>query len=272
MRRCCCSPRRASRWRSRPMCSASTAATSARMCSPTTCTISCEKSGYKQDQGAIAARAPGAGMFIETECTHAAPVRRGPCVPRACARRRFALRARSASARRARADTRQRPTPSSSTASSSSTTRAPAQALAVRDGKIAAIGSIGGHPRAGRPFDPRHRSRWPHRHPRPDRFAHPRHPRRPDLHHRGALDRRPHARRKRSIASARRPRPRRRDRWLVVAGGWTDRQFGEDRRPTQAEIAAAAPDHLRLRAAALQPRAARPRRSRALGIGRDEAR
>ena len=32
--------------------------------------------------------------------------------------------------------------------------------------------------------------------------------------------------------------------WLVVAGGWTDRQFSEDRRPTQAEIAAAAPDHL----------------------------
>jgi hypothetical protein len=31
--------------------------------------------------------------------------------------------------------------------------------------------------------------------------------------------------------------------WLVVAGGWIDRQFSEDRRPTQAEIAAAAPDH-----------------------------
>lgn len=31
--------------------------------------------------------------------------------------------------------------------------------------------------------------------------------------------------------------------WLVVAGGWTDRQFREGRRPTQAEIAAAAPDH-----------------------------
>ena len=31
--------------------------------------------------------------------------------------------------------------------------------------------------------------------------------------------------------------------WLVVAGGWTERQFAEDRRPTQAEIAAAAPDH-----------------------------
>src|SRR5471032_1014909 len=31
--------------------------------------------------------------------------------------------------------------------------------------------------------------------------------------------------------------------WLVVAGGWTDRQFREDRLPTQAEIAAAAPNH-----------------------------
>jgi predicted amidohydrolase YtcJ len=31
--------------------------------------------------------------------------------------------------------------------------------------------------------------------------------------------------------------------WIIVAGGWTDRQFREDRRPTQAEIAAAAPDH-----------------------------
>jgi predicted amidohydrolase YtcJ len=31
--------------------------------------------------------------------------------------------------------------------------------------------------------------------------------------------------------------------WLVVAGGWTERQFAEGRRPTQAEIVAAAPDH-----------------------------
>jgi predicted amidohydrolase YtcJ len=31
--------------------------------------------------------------------------------------------------------------------------------------------------------------------------------------------------------------------WLIVAGGWTERQFKEDRRPTQGEIAAAAPDH-----------------------------
>jgi predicted amidohydrolase YtcJ len=31
--------------------------------------------------------------------------------------------------------------------------------------------------------------------------------------------------------------------WLVVAGGWTERQFKEDRPPTQAEITAAAPNH-----------------------------
>jgi len=31
--------------------------------------------------------------------------------------------------------------------------------------------------------------------------------------------------------------------WVIVAGGWTERQFVEDRRPTQSEIVAAAPDH-----------------------------
>ena len=31
--------------------------------------------------------------------------------------------------------------------------------------------------------------------------------------------------------------------WLVVAGGWTERQFAEGRLPTQGEITAAAPDH-----------------------------
>jgi predicted amidohydrolase YtcJ len=30
--------------------------------------------------------------------------------------------------------------------------------------------------------------------------------------------------------------------WLIVAGGWTERQFKEQRRPTQAELQAAAPD------------------------------
>ncbi len=31
--------------------------------------------------------------------------------------------------------------------------------------------------------------------------------------------------------------------WLVVAGGWSERQFAESRRPTRDEIAAAAPEH-----------------------------
>lgn len=31
--------------------------------------------------------------------------------------------------------------------------------------------------------------------------------------------------------------------WLIVAGGWTPQQFAEKRRPTQAELAAAAPEH-----------------------------
>ncbi len=31
--------------------------------------------------------------------------------------------------------------------------------------------------------------------------------------------------------------------WIIVAGGWTEQQFAERRRPTQAELTAAAPDH-----------------------------
>jgi predicted amidohydrolase YtcJ len=31
--------------------------------------------------------------------------------------------------------------------------------------------------------------------------------------------------------------------WIIVAGGWTPQQFAEKRRPTQAELVAAAPDH-----------------------------
>ncbi len=135
------------------------------------------------------------------------------------------------------------PTPSSSTARSSSTTRAPAQALAVRDGKIAGDRKLRRHPRAGRSRHPRHRSRRPHRHPRPDRFPHPRHPRRALLHHRGALDRRPHAGRSarphpRRGASARRRAP---GSSSPAAGpsGSSRRTAGRRR----AEIAAAAPDH-----------------------------
>src|SRR5437764_12259912 len=31
--------------------------------------------------------------------------------------------------------------------------------------------------------------------------------------------------------------------WIVVAGGWTEEQFEEKRRPTPVEVAAAAPDN-----------------------------
>ncbi len=50
------------------------------------------------------------------------------------------------------------------------------------------------------------------------------------------------------------------DRWLLVAGGWTEQQFAEQRRPSQSEIMAAAPGRavfvqLSYRAALLSPEA-----------------
>jgi predicted amidohydrolase YtcJ len=44
----------------------------------------------------------------------------------------------------------------------------------------------------------------------------------------------------RIAVTARTARP---GQWIIVAGGWTDQQFAERRRPTQAEVIAAAPDH-----------------------------
>lgn len=44
----------------------------------------------------------------------------------------------------------------------------------------------------------------------------------------------------RIAAAARTARP---GQWIIVAGGWTERQFAEKRRPTQAEVMAAAADH-----------------------------
>jgi predicted amidohydrolase YtcJ len=44
----------------------------------------------------------------------------------------------------------------------------------------------------------------------------------------------------RIAAAARTARP---GQWIIVAGGWTEQQFAERRRPTQAELVAAAPDH-----------------------------
>ncbi len=44
----------------------------------------------------------------------------------------------------------------------------------------------------------------------------------------------------RIATAARAARP---GQWIIVAGGWTQQQFAEKRRPTQAELVAAAPDH-----------------------------
>jgi len=44
----------------------------------------------------------------------------------------------------------------------------------------------------------------------------------------------------RIAAAVRAARP---GQWIIVAGGWTEQQFAEKRRPTKAELLAAAPDH-----------------------------
>jgi predicted amidohydrolase YtcJ len=119
---------------------------------------------------------------------------------------------------------------------------APAQALAVRDGKIAAIGNTSRiRALAGpstRVIDLAGRTVIPglidsHIHAIRAGLSYT-----TEVHWSGvgtlkqALDR---------IRAAAKTAPK--GSWLVVAGGWSDRQFREDRRPTQAEIAAAAPDH-----------------------------
>ena len=119
---------------------------------------------------------------------------------------------------------------------------APAQALAVRDGRIAAIGSsadiraLAGP--ATRVIDLGHRTVIPglidsHIHAIRAGLSFT-----TEVHWigvrtlAGALDR---------LRAAAQRTPK--GSWLIVAGGWSERQFVEDRRPAQSEIAAAAPDH-----------------------------
>ena len=119
---------------------------------------------------------------------------------------------------------------------------APAQALAVRDGKIAAIGSTTDIRAAAGPstrvIDLGGRTVIPglidsHIHAIRAGLTW-----QTEVHWigirtlAGALDR---------LRAAAKTAPK--GSWLIVAGGWTARQFQEDRRPTQAEIAAAAPEH-----------------------------
>lgn len=119
---------------------------------------------------------------------------------------------------------------------------APAQALAVRDGRIAAVGTIADiralAGTATRVIDVGGRTVIPglidsHIHAIRAGLSYT-----TEVHWFGArtlkeaLDR---------LRAAAKTAPR--GSWLIVAGGWIDRQFQEDRRPTQAEIAAAAPDH-----------------------------
>jgi len=119
---------------------------------------------------------------------------------------------------------------------------APAQALAVRDGKITAIGrtakirALGGP--ATRVIDLGGRTAIPglidsHIHAIRAGLSY-----NTEVHWFGVrtLD---EALGRLRAAAGKAPR----GSWLVVAGGWTERQFREDRPPTQAEIAAAAPDH-----------------------------
>ena len=123
------------------------------------------------------------------------------------------------------------------------------EAIAIRGGRIQAIGSTADIRKLAGPstrvIDLQGRTVIPG----PDRFPSPRHSRRAELQHRGQLDRRALARPRalgRIRDAARTMKP---GSWLIVAGGWNVQQFEENRRPTQAELIAAAPEQSGLCAA-----------------------
>src|SRR5215471_14030832 len=67
-------------------------------------------------------------------------------------------------------------------------------------------------------------------------------------------------------AAAQRARP---GQWIIVAGGWTEQQFQEKRRPTQAELVAVAPDHPLYIQSFYSAALMSPSGFKALGISRD---
>ena len=117
------------------------------------------------------------------------------------------------------------------------------EALAIRDGKILALGRSAEIRRLAGPDDARRRSRRPHRDPRAHRLAPARDPRGALVQHRGELDRRALARRSARRASARPRSACRPARGSSSRAAGTSCSSPSGAGPTQAELEAAAPDN-----------------------------